>query len=47
MPLASSSGESERYSTTLAQKTLYYAVALKDGSVLRIAGRHNRFMLCC
>ena len=39
MPLASSSGESERYSTTLAQKTLYYAVALKDGSVLRIAAK--------
>ena len=37
--LASSSGESERYSTTLAQKTLYYAVALKDGSVLRIAAK--------
>ena len=30
-------GESERYSTTLATKTLYRAVAMEDGTVLRIS----------
>lgn len=30
-------GESERYSTTLATKTLYRAVAMDDGTVLRVS----------
>ncbi len=35
--LATGVGESERYSTTLAEKTLYYARRLEDGSVLRVS----------
>ena len=30
-------GQSERYSETLAQKTIYYALRLDDGSVLRVS----------
>lgn len=35
---ASGSGRSDRYSSTLFEKTNYYALLLRDGSVLRIAG---------
>lgn len=31
------SGESERYSKTLAQKTMYYALRLNDGTVIRVS----------
>ncbi|MGN1231266.1 MAG: hypothetical protein ACI4TP_05135, partial [Anaerotignum sp.] len=31
------SGESKRNSSTLSQRTLYYALQLKDGTVLRLA----------
>ncbi|MCI1930959.1 MAG: ATP-binding protein [Clostridia bacterium] len=34
------SGESSRYSATLAEKTVYYAVKLNDGTVLRLSGTH-------
>ncbi|MBD5543700.1 MAG: two-component sensor histidine kinase [Lachnospiraceae bacterium] len=37
--LQSKEGKSSRYSTTLLEKTLYYAQRLKDGSVLRISVR--------
>ena len=30
-------GKAERYSSTLSQKTVYYAVLLKDGSVVRVS----------
>lgn len=30
-------GESERYSKTLAEKTLYYAILLDDGTVIRVS----------
>ncbi|MCI1959090.1 MAG: ATP-binding protein [Clostridia bacterium] len=33
-------GESSRYSATLAEKTVYYAVKLNDGTVLRLSGTH-------
>lgn len=39
--LANGSGEAARYSETLGQKTLYYALLLADGSVLRIAGTQS------
>ncbi|MFG6368093.1 MAG: two-component sensor histidine kinase [Lachnospiraceae bacterium] len=35
--MQNSKGKSTRYSTTLLEKTLYYAQRLKDGSVLRIS----------
>lgn len=35
--LESGRGESERTSETLSQKTIYYAVRLSDGSVLRVS----------
>lgn len=35
--IKSGRGESERYSDTLQERTLYYAVLLEDGSVLRIS----------
>lgn len=35
------SGKSSRYSATLMQKTLYYAVKLDDGSVLRLSTVQN------
>lgn len=35
--MLSHSGKSSRYSTTLLEKTLYYAQRLEDGSVLRIS----------
>ena len=31
-------GESERYSSTLSERSYYYALALSDGSVLRVSG---------
>lgn len=37
--LESKEGKSSRYSTTLLEKTLYYAQRLEDGSVLRISIR--------
>ena len=30
-------GESSRYSDTLSEKTIYYALRLKDGTVLRVS----------
>lgn len=33
-------GESERYSSTITEKTLYYAGLLSDGTVLRISASH-------
>ncbi len=39
--LASGSGESERMSATLTEKTLYQAKRLADGTVLRISVTHN------
>lgn len=36
--LTTGSGSSVRYSDTLTEKTVYEAVRLSDGSVLRIAG---------
>lgn len=39
-------GESVRYSTTIAEKTIYYAVKLSDGTVLRISStKHSAFSL--
>lgn len=39
-------GESERYSTTLAQKTMYYAKRLNDGTVIRVSSeRYTAFVL--
>lgn len=35
--LASGSGESSRYSSTLSEKTYYYAIMLDDGNVLRVS----------
>ncbi len=35
--LATGSGSASRYSDTLAQKTLYYAVRLSDGTVVRVS----------
>lgn len=35
--LAAGQGRAERYSQTLAQKTLYYALRLSDGSVVRVS----------
>lgn len=41
-----STGKSYRYSNTLAEKTLNYAVKLKDGSVLRVSSsQYSIFML--
>lgn len=34
-------GESSRYSDTLSEKTLYYALRLKDGTVLRVSGTQD------
>ena len=34
-------GESSRYSDTLSEKTIYYALRLKDGSVLRVSGTQD------
>ena len=34
-------GKSERYSDTLMQKTLYYALRLDDGNILRVAATQN------
>ncbi|MFV0352332.1 MAG: ATP-binding protein [Oscillospiraceae bacterium] len=36
--LQNGAGQSERLSSTLSQKTFYYALRLQDGSVLRMAG---------
>lgn len=38
-------GEDVRYSTTLAEKTNYSAVRLKDGSVLRLSQEHRSILL--
>ncbi len=35
--LENGSGESSRYSSTLGEKTVYYALRLEDGSVLRVS----------
>ena len=44
--LTTGTGESTRYSSTLMEKTMYYAQRLDDGTVLRISisrdGRHDR-----
>lgn len=43
---ANGEGESVRYSTTIAEKTIYYAVKLSDGTVLRISStKHSAFSL--
>ena len=34
-------GESSRYSDTLSEKTIYYALRLKDGRVLRVSGTQD------
>ena len=34
-------GESSRYSNTLSEKTMYYALRLKDGNVLRVSGTQD------
>lgn len=34
-------GESARYSDTLSEKTIYYALRLKDGTVLRVSGTQD------
>lgn len=39
--MLSSKGKSVRYSNTLSEKTVYYAVRISDGSVLRIAYTQN------
>ncbi len=39
--LATGAGESERYSTTLAEKTLYRAQRLPDGTVLRVSATQH------
>lgn len=36
--MVSASGKSVRYSNTLSEKTIYYALRLSDGSVIRVAG---------
>ena len=36
-----SAGESSRYSDTLSEKTIYYALSLKDGTVLRVSGTQD------
>ena len=36
--LEGGSGESRRYSSTLSQRSYYYALSLSDGSVLRVSG---------
>ena len=38
--LENGSGESSRYSSTLAEKTVYYAVKLNNGTVLRLSSTH-------
>ena len=38
--LENAEGKSQRYSTTLLEKTLYYAQRLPDGTVLRISVSH-------
>ncbi len=44
--LTSGEGESTRYSETIAEKTIYYAVKLSDGTVLRISStKHSAFSL--
>jgi two-component system phosphate regulon sensor histidine kinase PhoR len=44
--LTSGEGESIRYSKTIAEKTIYYAVRLSDGTVLRISStKHSAFSL--
>ncbi len=42
---ASGSGESIRYSTTLSEKTVYYAQRLSDGSVLRVSNTQYTLLL--
>ena len=43
--LKNSSGESERFSTTLDEKTWYYALRLPDGNILRLALTADRARL--
>ena len=40
--LAAGEGESSRYSSTLLQKTVYYAQRLPDGTVLRVSDVHEQ-----
>ena len=35
--LETGTGEDQRYSVTLSEKTMYYAVRLSDGTILRVA----------
>lgn len=39
--IATGKGESERYSTTLSTKTVYYAVRLNNGQILRLSSYQN------
>lgn len=39
--IATGNGESERYSTTLSTKTVYYAVRLNNGQILRLSSYQN------
>ncbi len=39
--MVSSSGSSVRYSNTLSEKTVYYALRLSDGSIIRVANTQN------
>ena len=38
-------GESSRYSDTLSEKTIYYALRLKDGTVLRVSGTQDSVLV--
>lgn len=38
-------GESSRYSDTLSEKTIYYALRLKDGTVLRVSGTQGSVLV--
>ena len=40
-------GEGERTSTTLSEKTVYYAIRLTDGTCCARASRTTRSRRCC
>ncbi|MEA5059619.1 MAG: ATP-binding protein [Candidatus Pelethousia sp.] len=42
--LTSGEGSSYRYSKTLSEKTLYYALRLEDGTVLRVSGAQSSIL---
>ncbi len=43
--MTSSTGNSERYSSTISEKTMYHATRLSDGSVLRVATTQKSILL--